>query len=303
MDILTILSYLISIVLLIIFIEWAFSKKLPFKWHEFKEGKGRESEKFLDYLTLTLNLALLSRRQSKKSDGKNEIPKYKFYTSLLIKLLKINREYGSPLKVPLEDMRKEVIKDSKFERKLGNDKNGAIFQFIFVSAVTWMFVYITEMMLSMRVSRAVLWGIFSLQAIGFGLFFIYYSKIKERIFGPFGNYFLSLYQFKSLMAVGVPIQKSLKTSSIKDLYEIKDKRFDYVNSRILLIIEKVQRQGLSISSDLSELLDEVWFIKEQSFESFIKRSIGVKFAVMALFFVTGYFIYFFALFALFLGNL
>lgn len=236
---------------------------------------------------------------SDKRGGK-EIPQYKFYTLLIEKILLYNRKYGAPMRKIIVDIRGGLIRDDQFERKLRKEFCGGIGQFLFISIITWFFVFMSQLITEVSITFDVFVIIGLMQITGIGLFYFFYSKWKKYTFLNFADYFYSLYAMRSLSEIGLSVRQVLHESIIAGLISKEVKIFKNINLRLKRAVDSWQKRGSPVQQELKEITDELWFIQDENFRSFIKKVGILKFFILATFFLSSYFVYLSYLFHFFL---
>ncbi|OFZ49513.1 MAG: hypothetical protein A2381_19240 [Bdellovibrionales bacterium RIFOXYB1_FULL_37_110] len=229
-----------------------------------------------------------------------ELHSYKFYTGLLEELLTYKRQFGISLSKILIPIRGGIKKDFQFEKKIQNELVGGIFQFLFVSIITWLFSFMVYKMVQLDSSWLTKMIILVLQILGTTFYVIIYRMQKIRQFKIFETYFQVLFFLMSLIDVGLSSSKVLHQSGFSRIDELKDPHFLIVNKKLKGLVEVYKNNGHQIKSDLEGLIEEIYFLQEERFEQFLKFLGILKFVILCLFFLSAYFIYLFTLFSLFL---
>ncbi|MBL6991900.1 MAG: hypothetical protein ISR65_19110 [Bacteriovoracaceae bacterium] len=231
-----------------------------------------------------------------------QLPKYKFYTSLILSILHYTRRFGSPARSIFNELRYALIKDDQFEKKLGSELLGGVMQFFMTSLITWGFCLMASSLVLVSIDQRVYIVVFLLQLIGAATFILIYWWSKKKYFANFENYFHSLYILKALSQVGVSIQEAIKESKIVATSKIEFKAFNQIKLKTQKMIQQWQTRGISPNAGLEDILQQLWFIQEQRFIKFIKFFSFVKFLILATFFLGAYAVYLLSLFTFFMEN-
>ncbi len=230
-------------------------------------------------------------------DGSISLPKYKFYSKIVFQMLGYCRNYGISLNTIVQNLRVGIIKDDKFERKMTQQKNGSLFQFIFISFATWFFIFFSYRLIGIMVNSKILIIISLLQSCGIVLFFLVSRYLRVRVFSHFESFFSSLYTLQALSSVGLPINHVGDKAEFEQLFKIDNPKFSYLQRRFRKMIYGWTRDGRPISNETGLLIDELWFLQEQSFEEFQRKQTALKFIVIAVFYLSSYFLFFLSLFS------
>jgi hypothetical protein len=224
------------------------------------------------------------------------IPEYKFYTNIINKLISNSRQYGCSLKNGTKTIRYAISKDLQFEKKIITEHAGGIAQFFIISAVSWSFFLAVKEIMSISILNSSLLLIISLQLGGVLLYIYLAKKIKTAIFQDNSTYLHSMYILKSLIGTGIPLKQVIELSRVSQFISTPKDRFKYINLRIVSMLERVQKTGTPVSEEISEIIEEIWFIHNMSFENFLKKTVILKFFIIAAFYLTSYFLFLIELF-------
>jgi len=230
----------------------------------------------------------------------DQIPGFKFYTSLLEQLFENYRRMGTPIKKVLPDLRKAITADLKFEKKIQGEMIGAILQFFVIAMTTWSFVFLSTLLVDLPVSKLILFFMLALQMSGIALFFTLILRVKRKTFREMSGAFTELYLFTALMSVGVSLNDVLKRSNIYNGILMNTPKLNSFAVRTKKLIERMKETGLSPKEEMQEILDGLWHFQEEMFEKFTKKVQLLKFCILAFFFLPAYFLYLVSIFQFFM---
>lgn len=228
------------------------------------------------------------------------LPQYKFYTEIAHEIVDYSKKYGAPLKMAFAYLKQGLLKDNQMERKSKSDFFGGLFQFVFTTLITWVFVIFSQRFTEVDLSSLQYFTIAFLQIIGACVYIILYVRLKERLLGSFTEYISTIIKMRTLLDLGMPLKHTLSLSTYFELNEGKSRTLRGIKARLDKAVSNLSQRGLPIFEELERLNDELWFLYGEHFQGFIKRMAAVKFGVLALFFLSSYFIYLFFLFSRFL---
>lgn len=228
------------------------------------------------------------------------IPKFKFYTNLLLKLLATNRQEGIAIRKLIPELRNGVQRDIQFEKKISKVIIGGNFQFAVIALATWGFVFFSQQLVDIKLDTNLGLLMLALQIMGFLFLNLMTSWLKKEKFQPYSSAFEEIYLFKSLIEVRMPIKQILLESNIMNGSLVNSKVFSSIKKRIVYSVERWKTSGISPKDESEELIKEIWYSQEEQFVDFIKKIEILKFIIMALLFLPAYFIYLAAIFKFFM---
>jgi hypothetical protein len=231
---------------------------------------------------------------------KNSLPQFKFYTSLLLKLLEANRQEGISVRCLIPELRIGVQRDIQFERKVSKVVLGGNFQFLVITLATWGFVFFSQQLVEIKLDKLLGLLMLLLQVLGFIFLNLSTSYMNKKKFGPFSSAFEELYLFRALVEVRMPIKTILLESKIMNGSLVTAKSFKSLSRRLIYSVERWKSSGISPKEETGELIKEVWYSQEEQFLDFIKNIEILKFILMALLFLPAYFLYLAAIFKFFM---
>ena len=234
------------------------------------------------------------------ANQKNSLPQFKFYTNLLIKLLKANRQEGISIRKLIPELRIGVQRDIQFEKKVSKVVIGGNFQFLVITLATWGFVFFSQQLVEIKLDFKLGLCMVALQILGFVLLNFLTSYLKKVKFMPYSSAFEELYLFKALVEVRMQIKTILLESRIMNGALVTLKLFDSLSRRIIYSVERWKASGISPKEESEELIKELWYSQEEQFLDFIKKIEILKFVMMALLFLPAYFLYLAAIFKFFM---
>jgi len=232
--------------------------------------------------------------------GEFSLPKFKFYTTLILKLLEAQRRDGISIRKLLPELRAGVQRDIQFEKKISKVVFGGNFQFLVITLATWGFVFFSQQLVEIKLDITLGLLMVILQLLGFILLNVLTAKLKKSKFKAFTSAFSELYLFSSLIEVRLPMKTILAESQIMNGVLVSSSIFGSLAKRITSSVERWKTSGISPKAESEELIKEVWYAQEEEYQDFIKKLEVLKFIIMALLFLPAYFIYLAAIFKFFM---
>ena len=263
--------------------------KLPFKTVNFA---GNELLLYLSDYEGSLTKGIINQ--------KNPLPRFKFYTGLIERLLEAQRLEGISFKKLIPELRLGIQKEMQFEKKVMKEILGGNLQFIIIVFTTWSFIFFSQALIAVKINNLIIFFILLLQVLGFILFNFLAKWLKKKQFANYSNAFREIYLFQSLVEVRMPIQTILQESQIASGVLVTHPRFHLLARRIIHSVERWRSTGLSPKEESIELTKEIWHQEEEDFLDFIKNLQILKFILMALLFLPAYFLYLASIFQFFM---
>lgn len=228
------------------------------------------------------------------------LPKYNFYTDLLEQLFESHRRLGIGIKKFIPEIRLALIRDLQFEKKILNEILSGVMQFLVIAATTWCFVFLSKSLVEITLDGATIFLMLTLQLLGSVLFFYLVGTLKTKVFTSFSKAIEELYLFSALLEVGLPLNEVLQRSAILQGSLMSHKNFEQLALRLKKLVARMRESGLSPKDEVQEIIREIWHLQEVHFLKFTKMVQGLKFSILAFFFLPAYFLYLHSIFKFFM---
>jgi hypothetical protein len=223
-----------------------------------------------------------------QSNDFKELPKYKFYDELTYNIMESSNELGTPIRSPMEVLKKSLLVDLGKQKKIQEIRSSAYCSFVIASLITWLFSYYSSVVLSFKMS---LWTSLSMiiwQLIGLSSYKYVITKLEKKKLKDFDHIFNKVYSFRLLSMAGVCVNELIARSRISELYDLKVANLQHHLSRFEMIIEHRIKHGSQIDSELLLFIDELWDLYDQHSIKFQKFMTILKFIWLCLFFFSTY---------------
>ena len=227
--------------------------------------------------------------------GSKEIPRYKFFTALVFKILDCARRFGGPRNALLSGLKEGLVKDDHFERQIIEDRKGGYGQFFTVAAITWIFIFVSKHVAFISAPAGAIFMVFVLHLMGLIAFHSLYQFHFQKCFAGFEEIFSCLYTCRSLLGVGLPLSQVAKEADTESVLKKGDVRFDGIRDRLSGLLQRLQKNGAPVEAALCDAISETWFLQERAFEAFRRRLLVIKYIVLIVFFLMAYFVYLFSI--------
>ena len=258
-------------------------------------GEIKRGEKLLGQFSLLE--AKLAQGQKTMSQ---ELPRFKFYTGLLMDLFEAHRKLGVSLKLILPELRSNLLKELQFEKKILSLAMGGNAQFITLSLITWGFIIFSSTLVGIPYNFFIITLIAAIQIAGTVFFNIFFVRLKDRNLKPFSHALEDLYHFTGMVEIGRPVNQVLTETRLLTGVLVEHRKFQTLRERLFDLVNRWKESGLSPKADLQEMTREIWYEKERSYEAFIKQLELLKFCVLAFFFLPAYFLHLLSIFQFFM---
>ncbi len=248
-----------------------------------------------------LGQKLSSDLLTKTSSTQTSLPKYKFYTALLEEIYIFKRQLGTSQEQNLKGLRLGLIQDGKFEKKIQAELLSGYWQFIFITAITWLFVYLSLVLLDRSLMFGLALKMVTIQSLGLLCFGFTFHALKKHRFAEYEKWFFALYSLKTFLQAAKPVSLAIKESGVGQLFQSKKVSFLPLRQSLEEMIFRLTKDGAPIQEDLKFCLDELWFKQECDFEAFLKHLMGLKLMIILVFFLGAYFLYLYSFISTFMG--
>ena len=228
------------------------------------------------------------------SKEKNEVEKgYKFYTGLINEILFYKRELGGYPKKNFQEVKKALLGDVRFEKKVEKEMRGSFFQYIFLGITTWLFIGGSHKILGAKVSISLesLLSILCFQMIGVLLYQIVCQRVKRKDFYFFNLYYGPLFKFFCLIYLNLPVGMVLEKSEFEVFYRKEPLGWKPVLEDLRDLIDRWKNQGGEVRSELSDIVEEVYFLRDLSFEKYREKIQFLRLGFLGIFFLCPYLFY------------
>ncbi len=239
---------------------------------------------------------------SGRLDSLERLAQYKFFTTLTVALLDHARKYGASIKQSVKELRQALGRDIASEREISALVRASYIQFAIVSSVTWIFVTVSKVVAEIEVNLNSLILMIVLQLMGAAIFYFLCPRLRRHYFSKLDSFLSAQYKFKGLCAAGLGTALVVKKSGLDQLLVAEYKGdLALLKLRLLSLIKRWQKSGQSILGEWDDGLEESWALHKLYFSHYLKAMEALKFTLLALFFLSSYFIFIGSLFIGFLG--
>jgi hypothetical protein len=215
-----------------------------------------------------------------------ELSQYKFFTDLVYALLESAKLYGTGINQFLPEIKKALITDIRFERKIQKELGGGFFQMLIVQCFGLIFIYSFHTQMNKIFEYEQYSFVLFLSGLGFISYLIGFLCLKIKIFSLFEQYLKSIYRVRALLFARIPLSQVHKESMIESLPDDKD--LAPLRERLIALLVNMKTTGELDKADLEMIIEEAWFVGEFKFENFIKYLSAFKLFIIVFFFLSGF---------------
>lgn len=218
----------------------------------------------------------------------NDLPVYKFYHRLILLLNEQKIQMGIDITPALSELLQALARDRKFSKKVKTAFESSLAQFLLVCAITWIFHFFINYLLSLYLSPSDLRILGLLQVTGLISFIAVFCLSFRQFFKYYPQLLELFYVCRSLWSANFPINQI--THRLGTIALPTNKKFGHHLNKYQQLMELGQRYGTVADKDFDSLINGVWDQMEWEFEQFTKALILIKFLHLVLFFVPSYFL-------------
>lgn len=217
---------------------------------------------------------------------------YKFFNNILAQFIGISRKYGIFPKKNILSLRRAVLRDFEFEKKLLKEIHNGIFQMIFMAALIWGLILVFKIYYPQGFTFSTFSVIATLHCLG--LLWVIFPTLwrKKRRFSIYFPLFESLYQFQGLYLSGVPYQKTIEQSQVNQV--LNNKRsgpLGLIPLRMEKMMKMWREKGMGIEEHIQEAIEELWSNLEGDYQAFQREFLIIRFIGLVIFYLLSYFIF------------
>ena len=272
--------FIISVIILIGILGHRFLEPLVLIVLRFYEGlivntdKGRELQSQLKSFFGQIDSSIL-------------LPQYKFFTPLCFEVRELQLRHGLSSFSVLNKLRPWISKDVQFEEKILGQLKSSMAQFFILSLFTWIFYLNARFSLEISSNWK---GFTALQLIGFISFLLVFKKQKSKFFWEIEALSQRAFLFRSLKEVGLSMSEVLSKSKADQSFQILDPQIKNQGELLIKLCQRWTVEGCSIEEDLSEIISELDFLREERRRHFEVRLGALRFIHLVSFYLLGYFL-------------
>jgi hypothetical protein len=217
---------------------------------------------------------------------KNKVPKYKFFSDVIEKLITYRRSFGVDIRPALRELRAAARKDHGAGKKLNEELIGFIAQYGIIAAFTWIFILNVSGTLNIQFTIQSLFFLGAWQIFGLLVGVCLYFYIMKLCFEPFTNYFFTAYTFRSLVSISRPISEICSLAELSKLGN--NSELTIIRSRLLGLIKNIKVVGIVPLDEFDQIILELWDSYEVKLNKLKSILVGLKLFLILLFVFSGF---------------
>jgi hypothetical protein len=240
-------------------------------------------------LLSAINQELYSLGEDSTISFEQEEVEYKFFFHLFEQALFSARQWGTPKREILREVKKALAIDQKCERKILKEKKSFLIQLLFLYILFWVFTLFAFHTLSFTLPLKYVFLILISQAFGVFLFFIFFYKIQRKVFGKISLYFEALFKIKAGLLGGMSISRAIENSPISEVSADRSPPDSYIQKRLCLLVENIKSSGVRPFEELDFLIERLIEIWDFLFDSTLRYLFTLKLFFFVIFLLGPYF--------------
>ena len=217
-----------------------------------------------------------------------EIPHYKFYDCLYIRINDAARKLGAQLIKPMAIIKKSLLQDLAFEKKIQDFYFQTNFQFLIMMAICWFFTFYSSQLLGIKPKLWTQIVLLIWQVIGILSFSLIFKSKRDRIQRSFSPVYLNFLSYQSLLSVSLPIASIRKICDFNALSNVDYAGIDFYLRRFFNLVKLREKFGRATEEDLDLLLDDINRFYEVCLEKLLRQLNVLKFIWLCVFFLSTY---------------
>jgi len=215
-----------------------------------------------------------------------ELPSYKYFKDLVLKLFEAQKVYGAPIDQALNELKKSLSKDIYFEKKIQASLIGGIYQMAIISFTGFLFILMSCQQLELSFPIHTFIVALGLNTIGLVIYYAVYIYLKHKNFHSLEQIVKSCYVLRAYLRCQMPVVAAINKVKLDSI--IISSKESYLLERIETMLQKIKKEGFLNFKDFDMQIDEIWLLFEFKFESFQKLLGALKLLIMTMFFLTAY---------------
>lgn len=224
-----------------------------------------------------------------------QLPRYKFYSSVVEILLELARKKGGRFNEGLLHLREGLIGDIQSEKRIKELLQGVWIQMILMFLMTWVFILSSLFMTKIKISIFTLTGIFSWQMLATIVLLFVLKGLRNYYFTDIGKLWKILHILKSLGHVPLARSEIYQIAGLSDLNSFTQKNLFPLSEKLQDTCKEALRIGGNYLDEINSLMEELRFQEKWHFELFEKRLSALKLALLTIFFLPSYLFFIFLL--------
>ncbi len=217
-----------------------------------------------------------------------EVPHYKFYDRLFLRVNEAAKKLGAQLIKPMSIIKKSLLQDLAYEKKIQDFYIQTNFQFLIMMTICWLFTLYSSHLLGVRQKVWVQIALLIWQVAGVLSFSLIFKAKRDHIQRCFSPIYLNFLSYQSLLSVSLPIASIRKLCDFNALSRVRYKGIDFYLRRFFSLVTLREKYGKSTEEDLDLLLGDINGFYEVSLEKLLRQLNVLKFVWLCVFFLSTY---------------
>ena len=247
---------------------------------------------------------LIYQQQGKISKNESALPQYKFYTEILKSVLDYARQWGGSLASSLPGLQSGIRQELKADRQLLGIFWGAMMQFLASGAITWLFSWGVSYATGVASPNSWRLAIGLWQLLGVFLFIAIFRRAERLYLTSYRQLLAAIYRLKCGASAGLSPKRVVELAEIEHDINVKTASYSselsVIEKRLQTLLYQYTQLGQGITHELQYLVDDLWHYYGEARERLNRRASGIKFLILAIFFLSSHLLFFLSLMSRFL---
>jgi hypothetical protein len=224
-----------------------------------------------------------------------QLPRYKFYSSVIEVLLELARKKGGKFNEGLLFLRSGLQNDIQFEKRVKELLKGVWLQMSLMFVMIWIFILSCIQMTQIDFSTSSLLGILMWQMLALLVLFSVLKWLRKYYFNDIGKMWKILHILKALGHAPLARSEIYQLAGLSDLNTLTQKNLLPLSEKLQETCTQALKIGGNYLDEINSLMKELRFQENWHFELFEKRLSALKLSLLSLFFLPSYLFFIFLL--------
>ena len=212
---------------------------------------------------------------------------YKFYPSTVKELMALNQKWGTPLKAPWRQLKRDLYSDLQWHKRARAIVTEALFQQGTMSGFVLLFAYSLETLNPGRPSS--LPGLSAFYLLGMAALLAIAQYWEHKSLAEGHLFWRGLIRLEVFICARLSVRETLAKSGLEKALHGKDQSLEFMRRILGESLESWQKWGHPLGETLSDLRQEYAFVCEQKMEQLLKHLKALQMAAAFVFILPSFF--------------
>ncbi len=212
---------------------------------------------------------------------------YKFYPSTVKELMALNQKWGTPLKAPWKQLKRDLYSDLQWHKRARAIVIEALFQQGTMSGFVLLFAYSLESLNPGGPSS--LPGLSAFYLLGLVTLLATAQYWEHKTLAEGHLFWRGLIRLEVFICARLSVRETLAKSGLADALSGRDKDLEFMRRMLGESLESWQKWGHPLGETLSDLRQEYAFVTEQKMGQLLKYLKALQMAAAFIFILPSFF--------------